>query len=410
MNRFKGRLLVMLAVAACLALVAVTTTWISGELAGKAVRSRPRALSSPGVVTVSPDFPIRIPGGSPGGFAPPRVLAADPTRAGVWFWVTNGSLADKVYFYDLSTRVMSSWSFGPGINPLGGEGLAVAPDGIVWMAGETAVGHPDMLVRLDPSTGAIESFQIPTPADAPVAEGYRPPGMRGYHQVKDLAVNAEGQVAIALGAAGSVVIFNSTTKSFSQLALPGGYSVANVAYLSNGTLGVGMADWRSGVGIMESVLVKSPSASPVIVSAPSFSIAADGSQFVSDGSLSYVSPSGQVSQVPGSTDLLSDIHIGPGGRIVGIGNGNGDPIIVTPSQGTQVRIALGSYPCPGISPVSSPAPTPGAKLPPTTTTTNNGPPMCQRSMVSSVVDPAGNIWYVANDPQYAIGLVQAGTY
>ncbi len=116
------------------------------------------------------------------------------------------------------------------------SGIAVARDGSIW------VGVDMALIHLNPATGAIATFAVPTPSDSLAAEGYRPEAVRGQHDIRAIAVWGS-EVAIAISASAQMVAFDG--HGFKEWMLPSNTDPLDVAYLDDGTLGVSLNDYAT---------------------------------------------------------------------------------------------------------------------------------------------------------------------
>lgn len=276
------------------------------------------------------------------GYSGPVTIAADPGRGGVWFlsFPATAIGTPAVFYYNSSTGTLDGWTLSATVTPGANQGLAVDSVGDVW------VGNGQSLFRLDPTTGTIDTFAVPTPVDSSSEESYRPPELQGVHQINDMAVGPGHQIAITMTAASSVVIFNTVTDSFSQLQAPGRVSVTSVAYLDDGTLGVGLANGDTPTGPDE-VWIHPPAGTDTVVSAPSLMVVSAGARFLaSSTTAAFITGAGQVTTIamPGSDS-------GPDLNAVAIGDwvaavSSAGIVVLDPSSGSSRTMALGTYPCP----------------------------------------------------------------
>ncbi len=107
-------------------------------------------------------FTIPTRAASPWGIA----LAANATNLDVWFTETGVDRIGRLVYTSTADYVFSEYALAGDSSPLN---LAVAGDGRVWF---TAPGR-NRIGRLDPATGQVDEFQIPTahsyPADLALA-------------------------------------------------------------------------------------------------------------------------------------------------------------------------------------------------------------------------------------------------
>jgi hypothetical protein len=154
------------------------------------------------------------------GEQPPTSFGADAKRHGVWF-VTGNQVTESIDFVGIDpdqSRVFplpTHYSFGVDV------GIAVASDGTVW------AGLGLALIHLNPTTGAITTYQVPIVKN-------------GFRVITALAVTGTDTVALAIYDADQVVVFRDGR--FSDWPLPLNTQPLDVAYLTDGTLGVSLSD------------------------------------------------------------------------------------------------------------------------------------------------------------------------
>jgi streptogramin lyase len=170
----------------------------------------------------------------PTGFGTPTNLVTDPTRPGVWFLASNATFEDILY-WDPVDNSLSQYSFATKENPLpygAAAGLGVDNSGIVW------AGIANTLLRLDPSTGAIQRIALPSVATSPAVVGDSPSGLpplTSTHTVDGLAVSPDGNIGVITSFSNSVIIYNPRTASFSQVTLSETAPPDSVSALPDGT-------------------------------------------------------------------------------------------------------------------------------------------------------------------------------
>jgi hypothetical protein len=186
----------------------------------------------------------------PPNYGPILDIVGDPTGAGSWLMAptANGQL---LTIFSLSTTgSLRSWNAIRGMLPSGPTGLTVDNSGNVWL------GVNQTLVSLNPTTSTVQTVPIPTPADDPAGEAYRPPAFVGHHDVAAVASDpTTGDIAIAMTEAGSVLIYLPTSGQFTSLTLPEATSPTGVAYDSTGDLGVSLVNY---VTHMQNTVVEFP--------------------------------------------------------------------------------------------------------------------------------------------------------
>jgi hypothetical protein len=177
----------------------------------------------------------------PDGYDPITTLAGDPNGSGVWFWADTKTTL-SIFHVDGQGK-LTSWPVLTGAdNSFQAEsGLAVTSAGTVWL------GINATLTRLDPSTGAVQTWRIPAPGDNPAAESFRPPDVQGLYLVQAIAANPGGtQIAIGMDLASSVELFDPAAGTFTQIAMPATSDTpVSLAYTPDGTLGVGLANYQT---------------------------------------------------------------------------------------------------------------------------------------------------------------------
>jgi streptogramin lyase len=148
----------------------------------------------------------------------PRQLAYDAKRNGLWFWTSTQdkgvSFDNRVYFYDIAAKQLRSWAFySPDWSSQLLAGLAVAPDGDVW------IGWNLHLVDFHPTDGSYKHYELPAQASYPlpsVVVGDLPTNLG----IADLAIARDGTVWIARYAALSLTAFDPASGTFSEHPLP----------------------------------------------------------------------------------------------------------------------------------------------------------------------------------------------
>jgi len=100
-----------------------------------------------------------------------------------------------------------------------------------------------VLIHLNPTTGAVTRYRVPTPSDSAAAEAYNPPFVKGTHYISAVAVTGSNTVALAIADSDQVVVFHSGR--FADWSLPTNTVPEDVAYLGDGTLGVALGDFNT---------------------------------------------------------------------------------------------------------------------------------------------------------------------
>ncbi len=170
----------------------------------------------------------------PVGYTMPSSFAGSPSGQGVWF-LSSTYTTSTIFFVSPDNSEDRSWSLGAHY-PLGADsGIAVAPDGTVW------AGVGMVLIHLVPTTGSVVTYQVPNPVESSAAASYEPAFVKGSHDIVAVAVSTSDVVALALSASSQVVMFSGS--AFSAWDLPPNTTPRDVAYLSDGILGVALNDF-----------------------------------------------------------------------------------------------------------------------------------------------------------------------
>jgi len=326
----------------------------------------------------------------PEGYNPITSLAGDPGGSGVWFW--DDTKSDLSIFRVDSQGNLQSWPVLSGAANVfqAISGFAVTSAGIAWL------GINSTLTRLDSSSGAARTWQIPPPADNPAAESYQPSGQQGQHMVQGIAVASDSShVAIAMSNASSVEIFDPSAGTFTQIAMPAASDdPVGVAYAPDGTLGIAVASYTT--HREDSALLVPPggAASPVMVRvADSSAISSDGASgfIVGSTSPSLVTAAGTVTPIVLPAAHPASITVMPDGDLAGITSAgilefpaNADSSasataasVTLQLPGEQCLPAAGSY---ELAAPATPQPSPTG--------------LCHPEADKMTVDGAGGVWVV----------------
>jgi hypothetical protein len=348
------------------------------------------------------------------GYSNPIALASDSAEPGVWFLAENATDV-SVFRWDGATSTLQRYSLG---NPTSGNlvfgvqaALAVSPNGTVW------AGINSTLIRLDPSTGAIRIIPIPTPADNAIAESHRPPQIQGVHDIEAIAVNSAGNLAVATSASNSVEFYNDTTQEFAQMSLAGGGEPLDLAYLSDGTLGIATTDWDNpdggGTDLVELV---GPSGQLGQAHVDATNISAGGTAFVvtaGGSSLAQVAPGSSLDPTSNlSATNITNIPVSNMQLLVGspaLSFGNGSVLASTKDGFVKLNLAsqqavafdLPTYSCSGLSVPPQPG---GPSVEPPVTKT------CQSYPLSYSVDVDGNVWFTSSGAGSTVNEISSGSF
>lgn len=324
-------------------------------------------------------------------FNSPAMLVGDPSGTGVWTWVASTS--DFRVLHLTGTAPPVSWSLGRLANSGSDGGLALGKSSTVF------VGIHDTLADLSIISGQTTYATIPSPPDLPIAETYRPQELRGTHNVQALAVNPDsGMVVIGLSAASSLEIYDPATSSFSSLSLPTDTEASSLAYLPDGTLGVGLNNFDTHAA--DEVYVSPPLGGSTLVHVPdASSLTVSGNEFVAGaaspvlvGSRGHSTPAVSRGQARFEGDQHSPVFRRTDGSVVGV---NGASVVVLNQSGSpQSTVTVQEGGCGYITPpVGSSASTPGAYR------------VCPDAITALATDGGGNAWIATAANPGSVGLI-----
>jgi hypothetical protein len=275
------------------------------------------------------------------------------------------------------------------------SGLAVTSAGTVWL------GINATLTRLDPSTGAVQTWRIPAPGDNPAAESFRPPEVQGLYLVEAIAASPDGsQIAIAMDLSSSVELFDPAAGTFTQIAMPAASDTPqSLAYAPGGTLGVGLANYQTHRWDTAVVVRPGTTSAPKPIPVPdSRSITTyDTSGFiVGAADPSLLTTTGTVTPITAPAAAAGAYTPDSGHAIIALPNGvlgiiGKGGVFEYPGNATTVAAATAGSVTLQLPGVQCPVPISTNGSPPTTPT---GP--CHPGPSVIAVDGAGGIWVVPN--------------
>jgi hypothetical protein len=176
---------------------------------------------------------------------PPSVsqIAPDSASDGVVYWTRTDK---QLSISRVDGQSVQTWNVAPGTGP---EQSSLAPTiaaqgNLIWVAAD------GVLTRVDTTSNATSSIPLPAPTDNPNVEASRPSEVRGVHDIRSLAVDSSGHVAIALSAAAQVMVYDDAKGSFSTIQLPVDTDAWSVAYFADGQLAIGAAGKQGNVDTM----------------------------------------------------------------------------------------------------------------------------------------------------------------
>lgn len=357
----------------------------------------------------------------PEGFEQPYDLVGDPTGSGVWFLASDPS---SIYLYHWTSEdALQSWVIGSSAHMALGlnSALAVESNGVAW------AGVGANLFRVDTSSGAVSSVALPgVPAVSAVFNMFPPPlrGLPGWDWITGLAVDPNGNVAIARNGANAIQIYDPTSSTFTDVALPANTTPetavanANVAFDSSGVLGVALLNysnfgmthaaasdlglWKSGLSLRVSAM----QAYTVQALAATFVIGGDNAAVVVPDSLLSVPSGGSVTTtVTLPTGPATD---GPAGGSTTI-EVDGyyayqtlTGLAVVHPSGLLTLYRLPTWQCQAGSGSGGPPIPPPTPIPQPT-----GNVACAARALDMASDSAGNLWYFSSSPGFGFGELPA---
>ena len=197
----------------------------------------------------------------PDGYGPIMSLVGDPNGSGVWFW--DSTTSEVAVFHLDGLGNLTTWPVLSGAAYQSQEisGFAVTATEVAWL------GINSTLIRLDLKSGKEQIWKIPSPADNLAAESYLPTDLKGQHLVHSITVAPDaGLVAIAMTHSSSVELFDASAGTFAEVAMPtASEEPVAVAYAPDGSLGIGLADYKT--HLQNTAVVVAPGAvgSPTVV-------------------------------------------------------------------------------------------------------------------------------------------------
>lgn len=352
----------------------------------------------------------------PAGFSPIQGVVGDRSGPGVWFW--SYSPTSDIIFHEAADGTLSSWPVLSGSSYVGSQarsGMGVGPSGTVWL------GVNSTLVALNPTTGAVRTWQIPSPPTNTFAEGFLPPSAQGLSPaVTALAVAPDGEVAIGMTVSRSVEIFNPHSGAFTTVVLPsaGDLPIA-VEFAGDGTLAIGYSDLSSG-GLANQVLLVSAEGTQssilLATSGAAWEISAYGASSFVVGSVNpvIVTGAGTMSDVSAPSDIVgpgpapTPLAALPNGALAGIASSG---VIVFPANAASAAMATSQsviYSPPSV-PCGMGGPPAGGLSPPSASTdTVPANSTCAAPQFQLVVtDAVGDIWVVPPAQSGSVALLVA---
>jgi hypothetical protein len=331
-------------------------------------------------------------------------LVGDPHTSAVWFFTFDRTsvLIDR---FDADGR-LRSWPVLSSRQTMGGGdlqyGLAVGPSGGVWFA----IGRT--LIRLEPATGAVRIWAIPT--QRPNLEALRDRPRHYTARVTDLAVGPRGRVVLALDPDSSLATFDAATDRWGRIDLPTTSDlVSSLAYRPDGLVAAGFYDLAHGGGANRVLLAHAGrSHTTRVPGAQAYELTTDGAKGFLAGTTSpvVISTDGTVTRQIAPRSLVStdDPYAGlvplPHHRIAGLVRGG---VTIFSSDARSVKAAAAGarvY----ASPVVGCGP-PGG--PPPTAPTHE---VCREGVETVAADHDGDIWIITGPNDDTVALVPPSAF
>lgn len=322
--------------------------------------------------TVTPKVVYSLPEGG----QPPSSFGSDPKRRGVWF-VTGNMATASIVFVGVNPSRSRVFSLHAHYSLGSAGGIAVASDGTVW------AGIKMVLIHLNPTTGAVTTYRVPTPGDSSAAEAYNPAWIKGTHFINAVAVTGPDTVALAIQDADQVVVFRGGR--FVGWSLPVNTVPEDVAYLNDGTLGVSLSDFNTHHYDRVVTYTRSGarSESPLV---DVFKLASTGTRFVSvDKQMDIFNADARLTATVPFVPAINPTLVITGGLGI-LPNGDlmvrsGDGILVASlSTGATVTLQLPRAACPNSISFSVPPPPHPAGY------------LCEQTPYLVASDGAGDLW------------------
>jgi hypothetical protein len=240
----------------------------------------------------------------------------------------------------------------------------------------------------------------------------RPTQLANTQAITAMAAGPDDQLAIATTNSNSVQILDTATGSFSQIGLRSGTEATDVAYDSDGTLGIAETLY-SGTTTSGSLLIVHPDGTETSV--PDFhsiNLAATGSGFVANDTQKTVAESGsaETSSAPTATGTVggSPTSAEAGGWSVVVGNDTiysaAGGIVVNSTDGSMSVIHLPTFECIGVGGTD---PIGQTSVPTTTAVTT--PPECPEQVLALAANEKG-VFAVLSAPLPTVVFLPSSDY
>ena len=301
-----------------------------------------------GAVSVSTISPSLIQSTAlPAGYPSPSNLAV-ASDGSAWFW--QNAATEATLFHWIPTEPLASVQLGSptALGLITGSENAITVDS----SGRVRIGANLTLLSYDPTTHVTNQVALPPASSDPSTDQNRPPPLRGLEAISSLAADSNGNIAIALSDANSVLIYNASTSTFTSVTLPISMQATDLAFAKDGTLGVTLA---SSVGQPGEILLRAPSGSETTISnSTSLRLTVDGNTFTLDSSSETVASDGTETPDSAMTIATESHLISPTfGGAVAIG-ADGEKILQTQTglsvlgTATEESLTLPTFEC-GVS-------------------------------------------------------------
>jgi hypothetical protein len=229
---------------------------------GSAPRTLATTPSSPEVQNPHVEVVASLPGHN---LTPSGAMAGSQTAAGVWLWTSTEEGASVTHLNDGSSDFDTTIPLGTSptdIVPEEGAPISVRTGSVMWVAQNLT------LKRLDLTDNTVKTFPIPAEGENVTMDSYRPSLLRNRHAAVSVAQSADGTaVAIAVSYTSTIELFTPKSAEFETVRLPEASDAKGVAFLPDGRVVVGIADYSSHLAdtvlIWDSMLQRFTSSIPV---------------------------------------------------------------------------------------------------------------------------------------------------
>ena len=237
----------------------------------------------------------------PSGYQRPASLAA-ASDGTAWFW-SNSSTKSTLFHWNPNTGTLNSVDLGDpsSLGLITGIENAIAIDS----AGRVWVGANQSLVSYNPQDGTISHLILPaSPTDSQLT-AIEPAQLANAQSITAMSADADGDVAIASQNSNVVQVLQTASNGFTQIALPVGTEVTDLAYDVDGSLGAAISSVSGGTVTGSVLIVHSNSSQTSVTGVSTQHLAATPTGFLASDAQTLVSESGTTQPVPTSAGVSS---------------------------------------------------------------------------------------------------------